>query len=813
MQKRPLRNSRGMNTSAAYLFTRSLMKALRLVEPTHAAVAFDARAKTFRHAIFQEYKAERPAMPDDLGLQMPYIRDIASALGLIVILQEGFEADDIIATLAKEAKGAGWECVILTSDKDMLQLVGDGVVVLDTRPEQEVLYDREAVVEKLGVEPEMIPDYMALMGDKIDGVPGVKGIGAKSAAQLVKKHGGLKNILENLDQLEPRFAKLIRGDIENAKMSLELVKLATVPGLPKLSQLRLAQPDRPRLLKIFRELGFNSLIKEFSAPYESQFPISVGRARPEGPAVAAPWKEGIMWAAEPDRAFVCSWQEAEDFLSGDIQKACFYSKKLHKAAMRQGISVKGVEFDLVIADYLLDPGAISQSGRYKEDLDHFAPKYMGLVPSKDPETRTAQELHLALTVKETVVGKLKQDGLDSLFRQVELPLTRVLARMELAGIKLDIDYLKTLDQELQAQIESLLTRINETAGFAFNVNSPKQLSYVLFDLLKLPKLKKTKTGYSTDQSVLEELAKVHPLPGLIIEYRELFKLRSTYTQALLEMADPRTHRVHPTFHQTGTATGRISCSDPNLQNIPIRTEIGKRIRRAFVADQGKVLVDADYSQIELRVIAHVSKDRNLVQAFEQGLDIHAATASKILDKPLDQITQEDRRIAKMINFGLAYGMSSYGLASRLDIPEEQARQFMESYFENFPGISQWMDKIVEQALEKGYVETIMGRRRYIPGISSSSKQTSQAARRAAINAPFQGSAADIIKKAMVDIDKALPGAVPLLQIHDELIYEVPEENAEETARSIKQLMESAVHLNVPLVAEVSVGKNWLEAGK
>ncbi len=813
--KTPLRNSRGFNTSGIYLFLNSLLKTLRDTRPTHGAVVFDSKKPTFRHQVFEAYKAERPKMPDDLSAQMPYIREIAEALGLAVIVKDGYEADDVLFSLAKKAAEDGWEVIILTSDKDLLQLVNDRIHVLDTRPQFEKLYTPEEVREKFGIPPERIPDYLALVGDSIDGVPGVRGVGEKGAVELLNKYGSFQGIYDHLDEITGKYGKALAEHRKDAEMSIELVRLAEVPDLPEPETLVVKEPDRSRLFPIFREMEFSSLIKEFSSPYSEVYPLRISDGKPEGNFAVSGSKE-LFWGIKPGEIFVCRLEDALTGLSGPGEKYAFNSKELHRACLESGVEINGVAFDLVVGDYLLDPSAQSDTGRYKEGLEHLAPRYLGLSPSGDPTERRAQEVDLVLRVKDGVTERLKTEGLWDLFTGIELPLTRVLARMEHSGIKVDKEYLMELDCELGESIKKLEEEIYDLAGLAFNLNSPKQLAHVLFDILKLESKKKTKTGRSTDQSVLESLANEkdpHPLPGKILEYRELFKLRSTYTQSLLELVNPKTGRIHPTFHQTGTSTGRVSCSDPNLQNIPVRTEIGKKIRRAFVAEEGFLFIDADYSQIELRIIAHITGDPGLCRAFMEGIDVHSATASAILGKPLETVTQEDRRIAKMVNFGIAYGMSPFGLASRLGIPDDQAKSIIEAYFASFPKVREWMEALIAEAEARGYVTTLLGRRRYVPGIKSENRQERDAARRAAINGPFQGSAADIIKKAMVEIDDAGLPVTPLLQIHDELIYEVAERDAEKACERIRAIMEDAVPLSVPVVVETSVGKNWMEAGK
>ncbi|MGB9590218.1 MAG: DNA polymerase, partial [Candidatus Hydrothermia bacterium] len=552
--KNPLRNSRGFNTSGIYLFLNSLLKTLRDIKPTHGAVVFDSKKPTFRHQVFEAYKAERPKMPDDLSAQLPYIKDVAEALGLVVMVRDGYEADDVLYSLAKKASDQGWNVIILTSDKDLLQLVNERISILDTRPQFEKLYTPKEVREKFGVPPERIPDYLALVGDNIDGVPGVKGVGEKGACELLSKYGSLEGIYEHLDEIRGKYASALAEGRVDARMSLELVKLVDVPDLPEPAELEIRPPDRSRLFPVFREMEFHTLIKEFSSPYSEVYPLEILTGKPEGNFALSGHAE-IFWAKEPARIFKCSIGEAGAALANESEKYAFNSKEIHRACLERGLELNGVAFDLVVADYLLDPSAQSETGRYKEGIEHLAPRYLGLMPSPRPEEYHAQEVDLVIRVKDGVMERLRNEGLWDLFVDIELPLARVLARMEHAGIKVDTEYLRDFDRELAGSIEGLEKEIYELAGVKFNLNSPKQLSHVLFDILKLVPTKKTKTGLSTAQSVLESLSKEHPLPGKILEYRELFKLRSTYTQSLLELVNPKTGRVHPTFHQTGTSTG------------------------------------------------------------------------------------------------------------------------------------------------------------------------------------------------------------------------------------------------------------------
>ncbi|MEO0249505.1 MAG: 5'-3' exonuclease H3TH domain-containing protein, partial [candidate division WOR-3 bacterium] len=480
--KNPLRNSKGFNTSGIYLFLNSLLKTLRDTKPTHGAVVFDSKKPTFRHQVFEAYKAERPKMPDELSAQLPYIKVVAEALGLAVMVRDGYEADDVLYTLAKKAAEEGWEVIILTSDKDLLQMVSDKIFVLDTRPQFEKLYTPEGVREKFGVPPERVPDYLALVGDSIDGVPGVKGVGEKGACELLSKYGSLKGTYDHLDEITGKYAKALAEGRQDAEMSLELVRLVDVPDLPALSELALRPPDRSRLFPVFREMEFHTLIKEFSSPYSEVYPFEVQEAKPEGSFALSGHSE-LFWAKEPGRIFRCSLENAGPVLSGTGEKYAFHSKELYRACLERGLELKGVVFDLVVADYLLDPSAQSETGRYKEGIDHLAPRYLGLMPSRDKGEMHAQEVDLVLRVKDGVVERLKDEGLWDLFAEIELPLTKVLARMEHAGIKVDTEYLRGFDRELAGSIESIEREIYDLAGVKFNLNSPKQLSHVLFDIL------------------------------------------------------------------------------------------------------------------------------------------------------------------------------------------------------------------------------------------------------------------------------------------------------------------------------------------
>ncbi len=857
--------SRGFPTGAVFGFTRTLLKLLREYPAEYLAVAFDAPGETRRHKRYEEYKAHRPKLADDFAVQIPYVKAIVAALGIPRFEEPGYEADDLIATLAQKARRQGLEVYIVTGDKDLMQLVGEGVIVLkprrDMRGDVEVL-DAEGVQRYLGVPPERVRDYLALVGDPTDNVPGVPGVGEKTARRLLEQFGSLSNVLENADKVENKRAReALQQHRDLAELSYELVELEEAP-LPEdaLERCRPRDPDWDRVRELFEELEFRSLLKELGLEREE---------KPAGPSIAVEVVQtpeqlkallerlrraeeisldleasgedeltadivGIALAFEPGRGFYIPLKHDESpqsqLDSKDVLqklKPHFESLKIvgqnlkydYKLLRRAGVELKRIAFDSMLAGYLLDP-----EGR--KDLNELALRYLGHgirkfkdlgvesmceVPIQEAARYAVEDAEVVLRLKEAMLPRLREEGLEKLLYEVELPLVPVLAHMELNGILLDPRVLEEQAKELEVYLEQLKHELFQLAGEEFNPNSPKQVAHILFDVLKLPVLKRTKTGPSTDATVLEQLAaqEKHPFPEKLLAYRELEKLLNTYVRKLPEHIHPVTGRIHTSFNQSVTATGRLSSSNPNLQNIPVRG-IGARIRKAFVAPPGRVLIGADYSQIELRVLAHITGDRGLMEAFQRDEDIHARTAAAIFKVPLERVTPEQRDIAKRINFGIAYGMSAYGLAQWAKISRHEANEFIKSYFESFPGVKAYMERIVKEAEDKGYVESILGRRRYFTGRLDSRMK------REAINMPIQASAADLMKLAMIRVYERIErGELPaqmLLQIHDELIFEVDETDAEKCVPVIRETMEAVMELRVPLKVDVKVGQNWGEIG-
>ncbi len=808
--KNPLRNSKGENTSAAFAFTNSLLKLLKTVKPDYVALVFDAKGPTFRHERFKEYKAQRPPMPTELSMNLQWIKEIGEGFGITIYEIPGFEADDILVTLAKKAADKGLEVVIVTSDKDLLQIVNDRIHVLDTRPKEDILYTPEKVKEKFGIPPERIPDLLALMGDQIDNIPGVPGIGEKTAINLINEFGSLENLYENIDKVK---RKNVRENLKRFKdqvfMARELAKLdIDSPVELDLEKLRLRPPDRGKLFAIFRRLEFTSLMKEMAKRPEGIEILEVEEPEIKDGVALSVRENALFVGNDPQKIFKTAKEKLPSVIKNS-PKWTFDSKNVYKHLLELGRKPEIFDFDMMLADYLMEPE------RPKYDSSYLAMHYLGLAFEQDEPEAPAYEVSLVLQTREFIEEELEKLELAKLYREIELPLAYVLAKMEHRGILLDRQRLKKLDIEIQKQLIKLEQKIYELAGTKFNINSPKQLSHVLFERLKLPPIKKTKSGYSTDAEVLTKLAAIHELPKTILEFRELYKVRSTYVLSLLDLQDPKTGRIHPTYNQTGTATGRISCTNPNIQNIPIRGEIGRMVRDAFVAPEGYVLISADYSQIELRILAHITGDENLKKAFLEGEDIHRKTASFITGKAPEDVDENDRRRAKVVNFGIAYGMSPFGLAKELGISNEEAAGIILNYFLSYPRVKEWIDRTLEEARKKGYVTTIMGRRRYVYNINNPNRQVREFFERIAINAPIQGSAADLIKKAMIDVNKAFEeeglDAHLIIQVHDELLVEVNEKDFERAREVIKEKMENAIKLDVPIVVDIGSGHSWLEA--
>ncbi len=805
-EKNPLRNSRGENTSAVFAFTQSLLKILRDYQPTYGAVVFDAKGPTFRHELLETYKAQRPPMPSDLARQMEYIKQVAQGLGFTILELPGYEADDVMAYLAQKAAQRGYRVLLVTSDKDLLQLVNDRIHVLDTRPKTEVYYTRETVIQHKGVPPEKIPDLLALEGDSIDNIPGIPGVGPKTARQLLEEFGSVENLIQNAHKIRKRSLRELLTNPEVARQVLDYKRLATLETqLPldlDVEDLRLKPLDRSVLFPIFRDLEFASLMAQL-AEVPKNVEIRNADGLPDyldlslgdtGAYVAVSDHEVLRIPAE-------TWHSLAS--QADVPKALFAAKELFRWGYRTGLPVAGVDFDVHLAAYLLDPG----KSRY--DLEYLALENLGWKLHADPDKLKAQEALVVHHLRPRFQRELESWNLTHLLHDVEIPLARVLAAMEHRGVRVNPQTLTEIEKELQIQLRQLEERIFRLAGEPFNLNSPKQLSRILFQKLGLKPVKRTRTGYSTDQDTLVKLSQQHELPALILAYRELFKLVSTYLQPLREWIDPRDGRIHPTYDQTGAATGRISCKNPNLQNIPIRSEIGRRIREAFEAEPDHLLISADYSQIELRILAHLANDEKLIRAFEEGRDIHAETSQAVFGSP------DRRREAKVINYGIAYGMSPFGLSDRLGVPVEEAASIIDQYFAQFPGVRRWIEQTLEEARQTGIVRTLLGRIRRVSQLNHPNRQVREMMKRIAINSPIQGTAADMIKLAMIRIhrrfeEEHLPAAI-VLQIHDELLVETPAHLLDPVRQIVAHEMKHALPLRVPVEVEIGVGRTWLEA--
>ena len=905
----PLTNSAGEPTGAMYGVLNMLKSLISQVQPSHIAVVFDAKGKTFRDEMFEQYKSHRPPMPDDLRKQIQPLHDIIRALGIPLLVIEGVEADDVIGTLAVAASKANQKVLISTGDKDMAQLVDDNIMLINTM--NNTLLDREAVIEKYGIPPELIIDYLALMGDSADNIPGVAGVGEKIALGLLQGIGSMAEIYANLDkvaELPIRGAKKLGDKLlaekEMADLSYRLATIKTDVALnitPE--QLTLGASNNDQLTEYFGRYEFKRWLNEVmngadsitnnneqstkinhyqATPALAQdnsdetLPaIQIDRSRYETLLTEADlnrWVEklkqaklfaldtetdnldymaanlvGISFALENGEAaylplqldYLGAPKTLEKTTALTLLKPVLENPAIQKVGQnfkydltifaRNGIDVQGVAFDTMLESYVLN-----STGRH--NMDDLAKRYLGhqtisfeeiagkgknqltfnQIPLEKAAEYAAEDADVTMKLQQVLWEKLsKEPTLEKLFKEMELPLLGVLSRMERRGVLIDSDALFLQSNEIANRLSELEEQAYVLAGQPFNLASTKQLQEILFDKLGLPVIQKTPKGApSTNEEVLEELAFSHELPKVLVEHRGLSKLKSTYTDKLPQMVNPQTGRVHTSYHQAVTATGRLSSSDPNLQNIPIRNEEGRRIRQAFIAREGFTVVAADYSQIELRIMAHLSQDQGLINAFTQGKDIHRSTAAEIFGVALDEVTSEQRRNAKAINFGLIYGMSAFGLSRQLGIGRADAQSYMDLYFKRYPGVQTFMHGIREKAKAQGYVETLFGRRLYLPDINSSNGMRRKAAERVAINAPMQGTAADIIKRAMIQLDQKLqndPDIAMIMQVHDELVFEVRSEKVAFYSELIKTQMESAADLVVPLIVEVGQGTNWDEA--
>ncbi len=793
--RNPLRDLKGRNTSAIFGFVNTLRKIENEFKPRYMGVVFDTGKPTFRHKEYIAYKIQRPQTPDDLKWQVPVIKDIAEAWGIRTVEVEGYEADDVLATIAKKLASSDFQVIVVSGDKDLMQIIDDNIFVYDSY--RDVMYTKDKVKEKFGVPPEKVADILALEGDTIDNVPGVPGVGEKRAREIIEKYGSVENACKK-DELCKRYKDV-------ALLSKELVKLKTeVPVEVKKEDFLIRKKNTERLVAIYKDLNFSSLLKDLIK--ERRIKVSI--IKDISSVITNDFSllfldKGVFVSDGENTGFIEKNSPIfREVMEIDKIKYVFNYKEI-LSKNEEAKNIKGKIFDIKIAEWVLEPD------KKIYELDDMMIYYTGSI-SKEPETRCAGIYR---------IGKIQQEKIDELslshiFYDIEIPLSPVLLEIERRGVKIDISHFRKLSVKFSGFLIELEKKIHELAGIRFNVNSPKQLADVLFNRLKIPPKKRTKTGYSTDIEVLEELAEEYEIAKKILEYRQFAKIKSTYLDPLVEYADSNS-RIHTTFDQTGTATGRLSTKNPNLQNIPIKGEWGRDVRRGFIAEEGFMLISADYSQIELRILAHITDDDALKEIFFLGRDIHTETAAKILGKKHEDVTREDRRVAKMVNYGIIYGLSEHGLATGLKISHHEAREFIERYLSFFPKVKEWREKVVEEAKERGFTQTIFGRIRKIPGLYSRNRSIQEAAKRAAINMPVQGSAADIIKKAMIEIERILKerkfkGGL-VLQIHDELLLEIEEERVEEAKQIVKDTMENVVKLRVPLEVDIACGRNWMEA--
>ena len=791
--KNPLKNSRGENTSGVYGFMNMIQKIKKKLPTDYMGLAFDAPGETFRDKAFKEYKATRPAAPPDIPFQIEKAKEISECLGIPLFEIVGYEADDVLATLAVKLKDRG-EVYIATSDKDLLQMVGENIYVYDAYGD--VIYDPKKVIAKLGVPPEKIPMYLAMIGDTIDNVPGVPGIGPKRAVDIIKRYKDFGEALENDARLKPHR--------ETALLSWELIKLKTdVPLEFDLEALRITEPDMERLTPILVDLEFHSIIKELSQTKRTQSSVQELKDR------ATIAKFGMLgMAIEGDKIYLngddaavyrTTMKNAAPILGNEAITKVGYDLKM----IMHATDMEGPLFDLQIASWLLEPNRRAYS------FEDLCLRTLKVYPEKTPEA-VALFSHQLYPI---ILSKLADQKMLDLYTNIEAPLIKVLVNMEKRGTGLDVIYMQELDAEVERQLKESEKKIFSLVGHGFNINSPKQLSHVLFEELQLKPTKRGKTHYSTNAEVLTQLSLSHPVPKEIISYRELAKLKSTYLEPLIMIS--KEGRIHTTFNQASTATGRLSSTNPNMQNIPIRSDLGRKIRKGFVAADGYVLISADYSQIELRLLAHFSKDKTLHSAFAKGEDIHRHTASVVFDIAEDDVDDKQRRMAKVVNYGLIYGMSDYGLAQRFDIPHEEATQFIQSYYDLYPDVAAWREQAVSLAEDKGYAVTLLGRRRPLPDLHARNHALREFSKRAAINTPIQGTAADLIKLAMIDVEKKLTKSGfrsgLLLSIHDELLFEIEEDRVADAQQIIKDSMENVAKLEVPIEVTIGAGQNWEEA--
>jgi len=819
---RDLSTSAGQPTNAVYGFINILNKVLKEQKPDYLVCCFDLSRDTFRLKKFAQYKLQRPDMPDSLISQIPLIKEVVGAYGVPIFEKAGFEADDLIAQLARKAVLRSLAVTIVSSDKDILQLVGKRISVFSPNKDGGVLYDLAKVKERFGVVPERLVDIIALMGDVADNIPGVPGIGDKTAQKLIQEFGSLDKLLKNISKVKPEKTKeMILEHRQRIKLNKQLIILDQELDLDlDLEKAKTGQPDYARLASIFKKLEFKKLLGELPSGVDKTVPTNLCSCNPveltallkhcEEIAIYGSSVEDLFFAIE-NKFFSGKLAQAQLRLAiADlrIKKTGHDLKKLKVALFREGLILNGLDFDVMIAAYLLNPSRTSYS------LEDLALENLGEF-IRQGALQAKEALALVTRLKVPLLKALEEKDLSKLFFDLEMPLVSILAQMEQDGIKLDLALLKNLSQDIQQRLIKLISDIYEVSGTQFNINSPKQLGQVLFVKLGLSVIKKTKTGPSTDEEVLKSLSDKHALPVFLLEYRQLTKLKNTYVDALPKLVDSSDGRVHTSFNQTGTETGRLSSSNPNLQNIPIKTDIGAKIRQAIITSSEKTcLLSCDYSQIELRVLAHLCGDQVLIEAFRLNQDVHRLTASLIYNLPESKVKPQMREVAKRVNFGIIYGQSAYGLSKDLDISINQAQDFIDAYFLRYPKVREYIDAQIKKAQSEGFVTTLLGRRRYIPEINNKNMGIRQFAQRQAVNTPIQGTASDLIKLAMIKIgaqikERALKAKM-ILQIHDELVFDLPIAELNILARLVKTEMEQVMKLEVPIIVDMKKGKNWLE---
>jgi len=890
----PLTNANGEPTNAIYGVSNMLRKLIADYHSDYITVVFDAPGKTFRNELYDQYKAHRPPMPDDLRVQIAPLHNLIRAMGLPLIIESGVEADDVLGVLAQHAEQQGYDVIISTGDKDMAQLVTEHIILENTMSNTRM--DIQGVIDKFGVRPEQIIDYLALIGDTVDNIPGVPKVGPKTAAKWLEQYSTLENLVAHADKITGKIGENLRASLDQLPLSKQLTTIKCDLDLPyNMEDLKQQPMDKAELRILLAELGFSSWLKSLDASTElstgssstpALSPIEAAQTEDKPAKIDSSYETvlteqhfndwlarlekaelfafdtettsldyskaqivGVSFAVTPGKAayvpLAHDYPGVPDQLdrSEILEKLRPLLENPHKAKLGQnlkydthvlanhGIALRGIAHDTMLESYVLNSTAT------KHNMDDLAKEYLGVetihyedvagkgakqigfqeVSIDQAAPYAAEDADITLQLHQVLNAKLAQHPrLLELYSEMEVPLISVLARIENNGVLIDAAMLAQQSLELSSQIISLEQHAHDLAGQTFNLGSPKQIQEILYDQQKLPVLKKTPKGQpSTEESVLQELALDYPLPKLILEYRSLSKLKSTYTDKLPQQIDGQTGRIHTSYHQAIAATGRLSSSDPNLQNIPIRSEEGRKIRQAFIAPEGKKIVAADYSQIELRIMAHLSADAGLLKAFSEGQDVHRATAAEVFGVAPEQVTTDLRRSAKAINFGLIYGMSSFGLAQQLGLSRSQAQSYIDLYFARYPGVKNYMDRIREQAREQGYIETLFGRRLYLPEINSRNAARRQYAERTAINAPMQGTAADIIKRAMIAADQWLykeqPDAKMIMQVHDELVFEIAEEHVDDCAAKIRSIMCAAADLDVPLIVDIGIGNNWDEA--